>query len=135
MSGELESARITSFSSKYQVILLDDNKWGGKIIEEFSQYQNCRIISIVLNLNNNEFVGLISVYAITRSGANENTSSNSSDRKGKKQKIRFKTTAIIKDIVNKWKSKFKSICSIILGDIQETISTEDRYNYGKYRLK
>jgi len=129
MKGELESARIISLFSKYQVLMLDDDKWGGKIAEEFQQYQNGRVISLALRLNDKEHVGTISVYAVT-SSSNEN--SNNKGNK-KKRKTRDKTTKIIKEIMDRWDSKFKCICPIVMGDIQETVSKEDRDNRGSFR--
>jgi len=52
--GELDTAIITPVFFKYQIILFDNDLWGGKIVEDFYQYQNGRIISIVLKLDNDE---------------------------------------------------------------------------------
>jgi len=125
MKKELEEARINATFSKYQVLLIDDAKWGSKIVEDIKILQKSRIMSVVFKLSNNNFIGFISIYAITCS-CSSSTSANKKVRQ--KLKTRKKTTNTIESILASWKSKFPNINPIILGDIQETISTEDRDN-------
>ena len=130
MTKELEEARISATFSKYQVLLLDDTKWGSRIAEDITILQNGRIISVVVKLNKDEFLGFVCVYAITCSTSNK---CSSCKKIRKKLKTRKKTTDLIKSTIERWKAKFPKINPVILGDIQETISTEDRDNKGSYR--
>jgi len=132
MTKEVEEARISATFSKYQVLLLDDTKWGSRIVEDITILQNGRIISMVIKINKNEFLGFVCVYAITCSTSNKYSSCK---KIRKKLKIRKKTTDLINSTIERWKAKFPKINPIILGDIQETISTEDRDNKGGYRRK
>ena len=118
------------FFTQHQVILYDKSKWAGRITEDFRQYQKGRVISIV-RINKDEYYGIISVYAIN---CGNNEGSNNKRARARK-KIRSKTTKIIKDITNAWSNTYSNICTIILGDLQETISDEDRDNRGTFRKK
>lgn len=92
MKKELEEARINVTFSKYQVLLIDDAKWGSKIVEDIKVTQKGRIISVVFKLSNNNFIGFISVYAVTCSSSS-NVSTNKKIRS--KIKTRKKTTNTI----------------------------------------
>jgi len=124
---ELQSARISCYETPYQIILFDSWKWGGKIICEFQSLQYGRIASIAFDLGNDFQLGIISVYAPTKASKDANITDNSS------HPSMHITNTLVQKILNKWQSKFPGMATIILGDFQETISSSDRDNLGKYR--
>jgi len=122
---ELQSARIRCFETPYQVILFDTWKWGGKILYPFQSKQYGRVTSIAFDFGNDQKIGLISIYA----PANVHNSSKSTDDNSSLQI----TTDIVSKISKKWKKEHSDIQIILLGDLQETISTTNRDNIGLYR--
>ena len=124
---ELQNARISCFITKYQIILFDNWKWGGKTMEDFHSHSHGRITSIAFDLGNSQKIGIISVYASTSEALKGSQSIHSDEDT-------FITSAeIIDKIKSNWEHKFKDICIIVLGDFQESISTKDRDNMGTCR--
>ena len=124
---ELSSARITSYETQHQVILFDAWRWGGKELTDFQSLQNGRLISIAFEFGDKQQLGIISIYAITASSHKNN------EERKTENKLRNTTTFLMNKLIKEWKHKFPNICIIIMGDLQETISTSDRDNTGKYR--
>jgi len=124
---ELQSARISCYETPYQIILFDSWKWGGRIICEFQSLQYGRIASIAFDLGNNLQIGIISVYAPTKASKDTNITDNTTYPS---MKI---TNNLVQKILNKWKTKFPDMVTMIIGDFQETIGCSDRDNLGNYR--
>jgi len=127
---ELQSARIQTFITPHQVIMYDSWKWGGRVLEDFTSYAHGRVTSISFDLGNNPKIGLISVYASTVEALQE--SRNLPDNT---DTVWISAAEIIDKIMTKWKQQNPGLCTIILGDLQETWTTSDIDNIGKYRLK
>jgi len=122
---ELGEARISCFETPHQVILFDKWKWGGKTIANFRSFQHGRVTSIAFGFDNGQKVGIISVYASTR-GALGKTPED-------KDTLQL-TVDTIREIMRTWYHNFPNICIMVLGDLQETITTLDIDNLGNYRL-
>jgi len=127
---ELQNARITSYFTKYQVIMFDSWKWGGKILEEFQSFSHGRITSIAFDLGNNQLLAIICVYASTA----EATSSGTDTVKNEDEQLNS-TAELISKVKERLSHKYPDICIIVMGDIQETMSTEDTDNRGNSRYK
>jgi len=125
---ELDSARITCFETPYQMILFDAWKWGGRVISQFQSLQYGRVASIAFDLGKGVQIGIISIYAPTRNSTNIDLLEDSSH-----PSMRI-TNNLVQKILSKWKKLFPDMATMILGDFQETISTSDRDNLGKFRL-
>ena len=124
---ELESARITAYETPFQMILFDSWKWGGQILLPFQSLQYGRIASIAFDLGNKFKLGIISVYAPTRDASYRQLSE---DQAHPPLQI---TNMLVQKILKKWKSEYPDMLTLILGDFQETISTLDKDNFGKFR--
>ena len=124
---ELQSARISCYETPYQIILFDSWKWGGRTLCEFQSLQYGRIASIAFDLGNNLKLGIISIYAPTKSSKDSDLTDTSCHPS---MKI---TNNLVQKILNKWKSKFPTMVTMILGDLQETIGSSNRDNLGNYR--
>jgi len=124
---ELASARLSVYETQHQTILYDNWKWGGSEISKFESFQNGRITTIAFGFGKHQKIGIISIYGICESA------SNSEEEKKSKCDIRNTTTFLVKKIMKKWNHEFPGIGIIIMGDLQETISKEDRDNFGSYR--
>jgi len=124
---ELESARISCYETPYQMILFDAWKWGGKVLTAFQSLQYGRVASISFNLGDKLKIGIVSIYAPTK----ENLS-NSSEDSATHPSMKI-TNNLVQKIISKWKSTHPDMITIILGDFQETVSSLDRDNLGKYR--
>jgi len=124
---ELQNARIASFITKHQIILYDTWKWGGKVMDDFRSFDNGRVTSIAFDLGHDQHIGIISVYASTV----EALQGVQCQKDGKDHII--SSAEIISEIQTGWKHKFGNICSIIMGDIQETQTQDDRDNLGNCR--
>jgi len=124
--SNLNSAFLKAFESKHQILILDEEKWGGKNLEDIQCYQEGRILAIPFQLSRHQIMGVISIYAIT---SGEATLANGSSKK----KIRTKTTEMVREISDKWEMKYPGIEIIIIGDLQETWSTSNLDNLGNYR--
>ena len=59
MAKELNKTRIDSFFTKHQAILLDNSRWGGRMLDKFSQYLDGRIVSFAVNAGNKQSWGFI----------------------------------------------------------------------------
>ena len=125
---ELESARIKSFETPYQVILYDSWKWGEKLLHEFKSDYYGRVTSIAFKFKNQK-IGFISVYAPTNVIQNCKRDEVDNTYKATMEL----TTTEVKKIMKKWKDIDKDIQIIVLGDFQETLSILDRDNIGNYR--
>jgi len=122
---ELESARICCYETPYQIILFDSWKWGGKIISPFQSSHNGRVTGIAFGFDGDQKLGIISVYASTKECA-------ISDKDYDSSKISTITLSV-KKMKKELTHKFPGICIMIMGDLQETISTTDYDNIGLYR--
>lgn len=122
---ELQSARIRSFETPYQVILFDTWKWGGKILYPFESKQYGRVTSIAFNFSKKQKIGFISVYAPTNALKQSTDSSSNTTLQI--------TSDIIDKNISKWESEHPDIQIVILGDMQETISLSNKDNIGNYR--
>jgi len=122
---ELESARICCYETPFQVILFDSWKWGGKIISPFESTHNGRATCIAFGFADNQMLGIISIYASTQECA-------LIDKEYDKSKMSSLTIAVKKMIKN-LNHQFPGICIMVMGDMQETISTTDQDNIGKFR--
>ena len=128
---EMQNARITSYFTKYQVIMFDSWKWGGKIIQEFESFAHGRVTSIAFDLGDKQRINIISVYASTKeafAGSSNNDAQNEEDNLNS-------TAELIDEIKGNIAHKYPGICTIIMGDLQETLSTNDRDNIGACRYK
>ena len=125
-TSNLNSAYFKAYESKHQVLIVDEEEWGGKNLEEFQCYQEGRIMAIPLKISELQCIGIISVYAIT---TGDSVLANGSNKK----KIRMETTSTVRRIYNKWKEKYPDINIIILGDLQETWSMSNLDNLGNFR--
>jgi len=123
--NELESARITSYETPFQVILFDSWKWGGKIISPFQSTHHGRATSIAFQFNDTQQLGIISIYASTQECAQE--------EKGDEFNNISSLTISIEKIIKRLHHQFPGICIMVLGDFQETISITDKDNLGNYR--
>ena len=123
--NELQSARISCYETPFQVILFDSWKWGGKIISPFQSTHHGRATSIAFRFSKEQSLGIISVYASTQECALQEQD----DEANKKSSLTLSVKKMIKDLHH----KFPGICVIILGDLQETLSTSDKDNVGSYR--
>jgi len=124
--ADLESARFKSFESKYQILIFDEEKWGGRNIEQIQIYQDGRIVAIPFQLSHSQIIGIISIYAIT-TGDSILADGNS------KTKIRQETTKKINAIFNKWRKRYPQIFIVMMGDFQETWTTTNLDNLGNFR--
>ena len=125
-TANLASANFKAFETKHQILIIDEEKWGGKNLEEVQCFQEGRIMAIPIHISKKQTLGIISIYAIT--GGNE-TLANGID----KGKIRTETTEIVNGIYDKWIKKFPCIIILLMGDMQETWSTSNLDNFGLYR--
>ena len=112
--------------SKHQVIIYDNNSWGGLELENTQCYLEERIITCAFRFDDNNIVGFICVYEVAYSFDNNNESD-------AKSRIRKRIKLICKQYVNRWKNKDPNIKTIIMGDFQDTITTSDRDNQGNFR--
>jgi len=124
---ELSSARITSYETQHQVILYDAWRWGGKELTDFQSFQNGRLTSIAFEFGEKQQLGIISIYSITASSHKDEH-----ERK-MESKLRNTTTFLMNKTIKEWQHKFPNICIMVMGDLQETITTTDRDNIGNYR--
>ena len=122
---ELESTRICCYETPFQIILFDTWKWGGKIISPFQSSHSGRITSIAFGFEEKQKLGIISVYASTK----ECALSDKDNEFSKLSEITLTAKKMMKDLEH----KFPGICIIVMGDLQETISTTDYGNIGKFR--
>jgi len=127
---ELQNARITSYFTNYQVIMFDSWKWGGKILLEFESFAYGRVTSIAFDLGNNQLLGIISVYASTV----EATASGSDSMQNDEEQLNS-TAELISKVKERFSFKYPDMCIVVMGDIQETLTTEDVDNMGKTRYK
>jgi len=123
---ELSSARISCFETQHQVVLFDNWRWGGKIIDPFKSLLNGRIASIAFGFEKEQCLGIISVYGFARGSI-----ANSEDCQ--KDDLRKSLLYAVKKIHKKWRSKFPKIQVMIVGDMQETFSTSNFDNLGGCR--
>jgi len=124
--SELESARITCYETPFQIILFDSWKWGGKEISQFESIHQGRITSIAFGFDNNQKIGIILIYASTKECA--------ISAKEDEVPLISNFTIDIEKKIKEFQHKFPGIiCVIIMGDFQETITTSDRDNVGKFR--
>jgi len=123
---ELSSARIACFETHHQVILYDSWRWGGKLIDNFSSLLDGRIISMAFGFNNDQCLGIISLYGVAMGGPD-------ADHISRKNDLRRTIIFAIRKIQKQWKKRFPNINIMILGDLQETVTTSDLDNLGKCR--
>jgi len=123
--NELDSARITCYETPFQVILFDSWKWEGKIISPFHSIHHGRATSIAFEFGKGQKLGIISVYASTK----ECTKVLQEDEMSKSSKL----TTAVKKMIKTLYHQFPGICVMVMGDLQETITTTDVDNLGKYR--
>jgi len=119
---ELQSARIDCFETKYQVILVDTWKWGGKTISNIEMYLQGRIVSVAFGFGDGSQLGIISVYA-----------SSAEIHGHSKGEINDDMVGIYDDITSQWINSFPNINIIVIGDFQETCSTSNKDNLGTFR--
>jgi len=122
---ELESARITCYETHFKIILFDSWKWGGKIISPFRSEHQGRATSIAFGFGDNQKLGIVSIYASTQ----ECSQYDKEDEISKSSSLNITAREMVKELYH----KFPNICVIIMGDLQETVSTSDRDNIGIYR--
>ena len=123
---ELNSARIACFETHHQIILFDNWRWGGKIIDIFANFLNGRVTSIAFGFENQQSLGIISVYGFARG-------SQCLEKGTQENDLRKSLLLAVKKISRKWKAKFPNIKIMIMGDMQETLSTSDIDNLGTCR--
>ena len=123
--NELESARIISYETPFQVILFDSWKWGGEIISPFKCTHHGRATSIAFGFEGNQKIGIISVYASTK----ECSISYTDDEIPQLSSLTLSVEKLIKELNH----KFPGICIIVMGDLQETLTTSDKDNMGEFR--
>jgi len=124
---ELSSARIECYETPYQIILFDSWKWGGRVISPFQSLQYGRVASIGFDLGNSLKIGIISIYAPSiDNGSNQQLENPTHPT------MRI-TNNLVQKILSKWKTNYPNMITMILGDFQETISTLNQDNLGKYR--
>jgi len=121
---ELQSARYICFETRFQVILYDSMKWGGKSIENFSSELDGRITSIAFEFDNKQQLGIISLYACSADTHSTNPTL---------KNINEKILKNLKSIRHRWTSKFPNMTIITMGDFQETLSSSNRDNIGNFR--
>jgi len=124
--ANLNEANFKAYESKHQVLIVDEDKWGGKNLEELQCYQEGRIMAMPFFLTNNQYIGIISIYAITSGFGTLANGKNKTD-------IRSKTSETARKIFNQWEKKYPDIVIIIMGDLQDTWSTSNLDNLGKFR--
>ena len=124
---ELQTARISCYETPYQMILFDTWKWGGKVLTSFQSLQYGRIASISFNLGGSFKLGIISIYAPTKDSNSNNLNDTATHPS---MKI---TNNLVQKIISKWKHNYPDMLVMILGDLQETVSTLDRDNLGQFR--
>ena len=127
---ELESARISSFETSYQVILYDTWKWGGMILSNFESDLQGRVTAIAFEFNKTQRVGFISVYA---SSAEVHGRAKQKNDNGDISELGV--TKAVRKILQRWNDLFPDMCIIVLGDFQETVTPLDRDNIGNFRMK
>jgi len=115
---ELSSARISCFETQHQVVLFDNWRWGGKIIDPFKSLLNGRIASIAFGFEKEQCLGIISVYGFARGSV-------AGSEDCQKDDLRKSLLYADKKIHKKWRSKFPKIQVMIVGDMQETFSTSN----------
>jgi len=123
---ELNSARITCFETHHQVIMFDSWRWGGKIIDNFNNIMDGRLVSVAFGFGKKQSFGFISLYGFARGNINQ-------DDLARKNDLRKTLIYAVRKIQRQWKTKFPNITIIILGDMQETLSISDFDNIGKCR--
>ena len=124
--SNLASANFKAFESQHQVIVIDENSWGGKNLEELQCFQEGRVMAIPFLISEKQYLGIISIYAIT--SGNEILANGES-----KSKIRSDTSECVDKIYNKWLKKFPTMVISIIGDLQETWNTSNLDNFGTFR--
>jgi len=127
---DLGKARIKCFDSKFQIILVDNVAWGGKEEEDMKEHLSGRIISVSYTFGCDDEgriqrLGIISIYGVSGEGKSKSGVS--------KKSVRSLLTSCVVKIKKDWLDKYPGICIMILGDLQETISTENIDNFGKFR--
>jgi len=125
---ELQSARITCYETHHQVIMFDSWRWGGKVLDSFDSKLNGRVTSIAFQFDNDQKIGIISVYALANGGMDAESDS-------KKHDLRKSIVYSISKKSRQWKKKYPNMDIMILGDFQETCTTTDFDNVGKSRYK
>jgi len=123
---ELNSARIACYETHHQVIMFDNWRWGGKIIDNFTNLLNGRITSIAFGFENQQSIGIISIYGIAMGSID-------ADQLQRKNDLRRTIVFAVRKISRQWKKKFPQITIMIMGDMQETLTTSDFDNLGKCR--
>jgi len=124
--SNLASANFKAFESQHQVIVIDENSWGGKNLEELQCFQEGRVMAIPIHISEKQYLGIISIYAIT---SGEDILANGVS----KSKIRIDTLECVDRIYNKWQKKFPNMIISIIGDLQETWNTSNLDNFGTFR--
>jgi len=123
---ELNSARIACIETHHQIIMYDTWRWGGKMIENTASLLDGRVLSMAFGFSNNQSLGIISVYGVSMGGLNAEQISEKND-------MRKTIIFAIQKIRKRWRKSFPSINIMVLGDLQETISTSNMDNLGKCR--
>ena len=124
---ELNSARITCHETHHQIILYDAWKWGGKVISNFESEMDGRIVYMAFQFESGEKLGIISIYALARGGS---LNADLTER----EKLRQTTVTLVKRQHSKWLRQYPNIKIMIMGDMQETVSTTNKDNMGKSRF-
>jgi len=121
---EMQSARYLCFETRFQVVVYDSMKWGGKSIEDFSSDLNGRVTSMAFEFDKKQQLGIISIYACSADMHSTNPIM---------KNINDNILNCIKSTRNRWKKLFPSMTIIIMGDFQETLSPSNRDNIGDFR--
>jgi len=124
--SNLNSAYFKAFESKHQVLIIDEEKWGGRNLEPIQCFQEGRILALPFKLSDTQMLGIISIYAIT---SGDEVLADGSH----KTKIRINTAKKAREIYDIWIKKYPGIIISIIGDLQETWSKTNLDNLGKYR--
>jgi len=119
---ELQSARVECYETQHQVILVDTWKWGGKIIANFQAFLHGRIATIAFGFGDGSKLGICSIYA-------SSAETHNNDMMGDNAEI----IEIFEDTKAQWTRKFPDIHIIMVGDLQETLTTSNKDNIGKFR--
>jgi len=125
---ELNSARISCFETQHQIIMFDNWRWGGKIIDTFSTQLDGRIASLAFGFDGDQCLGIISIYGYARGSIDAIEENNKND-------LRRSLLYSVKKTCRKWKKKFPNIHIMLIGDMQETVSVSNLDNLGQCRYK
>ena len=122
---ELDMLRYTSVPSQWQLVIYDNMKWGGRETENPEVHLDGRVITMAFALAPGQKIRIASVYVPAQRNAGNK------EERGRREK-RQEVAALVRSKLEQWKLEDKEICTIVLGDFQETVTSTAVDDWGAY---